>query len=86
MGPFVAQQQTQIVRQSTGYITTHLQSLRTFQTDYLDLSTKLATASDPGVKAALEAQQAGLIAQMRQEADLIPNDVPADIRNFIATH
>jgi hypothetical protein len=69
--PFVVHQQTRIVHASQGYIESQQQMLRQWRGDF---------------EAAQPAQKAAIIRQMRETADLIPNDVQPDIASFLAGH
>lgn len=86
--PLFVHQETKIIRQSNSYITSKQSALATFKADYDNLEVRrLELQRDPAnreIVAAVEGQQAGLIRQMQQEAQLIPNEVPDHIRQFLA--
>jgi Tfp pilus assembly protein PilN len=83
--PYFVRQDTRIIRQSNGYVTSHQQALETMRADYDGLDVRLADLGDgnPQLTDALRAQQAGLRRQMQAEAALIPDDVPIDVRPLL---
>lgn len=78
--------ETHITRQTNGYLTAHQQALRTFKGQYDDLARKEKSTTDADALDAIHSQQRGIIKQMREEADLIPNDVQPDISAFLSTN
>ncbi len=90
--PTFMNQQTHIVRNTNMYVTSRVTALRTLKTAYDENETKLAEDRaahvDQSVIDARESQQAGLIQQMREQADLVEDKdlIPADIRRFLADH
>lgn len=66
--PFQVHQETRIIRNSNGYITSQQEMLRTLRSDYDGASL---------------GQQAAIRRQMNEIADLIPNDLQPDIRAFL---
>lgn len=68
--PWRIHQETRIVRASNGYITAQQEMLRQFRLDY---------------DAAGPEQRAGILRQMREIADRIPNDVQPDIAAFLGS-
>lgn len=88
--PSFLQMENSNIRASQSYITTHQGVLRQLKTSYDGVNTRLADSPNddshqPHIQG-LRDQQRSIIAQMRLEADLIPGNVPADIRDFLATH
>jgi Tfp pilus assembly protein PilN len=84
--PWVQNQQTKITRATNSYITTEQEALRDMKSSYDAIEVKLTLIKDPDTVEAFRAQEKGIIRQMKQEADLIPNDVQPDIRQFLSTH
>lgn len=82
--------ENQNIRASQGYITTQQSALRQYKTSYDVVSTRLAETPDDEShrlhRRGLQDQQRSIILQMRQSADLIPGNVPPDIRDFLASH
>ena len=70
--PWEVRMQTGMIRASNSYITTQQAALRQFRAGYEDATT--------------DGQRAGLVRQMREIADTIPDDVQPDIRSFLSTH
>ena len=84
--PWFIHQQTENVRASNGYITSHQQELMQMLAQYNDLEVKRQqSVAQPDLASALYAQEATLHQQMTQEAVLIPQDVPAAVQSFLAT-
>ena len=69
--PYVVQRQTRVVHASQGYIEAQQQLLRQYRASY---------------DAAGPEQRAALLLQMRETADLIPQDVQPDISAFLSMH
>ena len=69
--PYFADMETRGTRHTLQYITTHQTALRTIYSQYEDRTLGVA-------------HRRALFAQMRQEADFIPHDVPADIQNSLS--
>lgn len=85
--PWFLRQENANVRTSFSYISTHQGILRQLKTSYDGVDVRLYEVGDGGtIRQDLTRQQRSILVQMRQEADLIPNDVPADIRDFLASH
>jgi hypothetical protein len=86
--PWFLQQENANVRASLSYINTHQGILRQLKTSYDGVDVRLGEVGDGGTVQShgLTNQQRSILVQMRQEADLIPNNVPADIRDFLASH
>ena len=70
--PWEIKMKTQMIRASNSYVTTQQAALRQLRNGYDDAPT--------------DRQRLGLIRQMREIADTIPNDVQPDIRSFLASH
>ena len=66
--------ETHITRQTNAYLTAHQTALRELKSSY------------DALPADADAQKKGIIRQMREEADLIQNDVQPDISAFLQTH
>ena len=81
--PWFMRQENTNTRASFSYISTHQGILRQLKASYDGVSARMVET--PNVDG-LRAQQRSIVLQMRQEADLIPNEVPADIRDFLSTH
>ncbi len=88
--PYFVAKETQTTRQSNAYITSKQSALRTFKSDYDNLATRKASLpndkSSTQISDALDAQMAGIIRQMKEEADKIPGNVPSDIVPFLSTN
>lgn len=95
--PYFIHQETKIVRASNSYITAQQEALRSFKADYDKIELyKLNTAAnkanhkttveDDNLLAGYSNQQEGIILQMKQLAQLIPDNVPPDIQTLISTH
>lgn len=69
--PYLREQETRDHRQSTEYIQSHQGALRQIYVQYSD-------------EALSDAQRRALFHQLRHEADLIPNSVPADIQDALS--
>ncbi len=87
--PYFMRKETQVTRQSNQYITSHQTALRTFKSDFDNNEVRLASlrkdaTGNATVISNIESQQAGIIRNMKAERDLIPNDVPPDIQQFLA--
>ena len=85
MEPTFLGQENRNTRQSLSYITTQQGLLRQFKQSYDGVSVRLAgvPSDNAELRTSLQSQQRSIIAQMRQVRDLIPNDVPVDIRDFL---
>jgi hypothetical protein len=70
--PYRQHMETQITRNSNGYVTAQQEALRQFRTDYDQAQT--------------DGQKANIVQQMREIADKIPGLVQPDISAFVATH
>ena len=70
LAPYLRAQETRDHRQSLEYIQSHQGALRQIYTQYSD-------------EALSDAQRRALFNQLRHEADLIPNSVPADIQDAL---
>jgi hypothetical protein len=88
--PWFIRQENTNVRASFSYVSTHQGILRQLKTSYDGVTYRVTdTPNDDSHQPHLQglrSQQRSIILQMRQEADLIPNDVPSDIRDFLASH
>lgn len=85
-GPYFINKETKTNRESNQFITTKQHMLRAFKTDYDQLSIKLIEAhrlNDAQLTSAIVSQQKAIVLQMRQEADLIPEYVQHDIKEFL---
>jgi Tfp pilus assembly protein PilN len=78
--------ETHITRQTNGYLTAHQQALREMKTQFDDLERNATGQNDADVLDALHSQERGIVRQMHEEADLIPNDVQPDIQAFLTSH
>lgn len=86
VSPYFMNKETKTNRESNQYITTKQHMLRAFKTDYDQLSIKLIEAhrtNDSQLASAIVSQQKAIVLQMRQEADLIPESVQPDIKEFL---
>lgn len=85
--PWFMRQETANTRGSLSYISTHQGILRQLKTSYDAIEARLAdTPNVPAnaeLRAGLRNQQRSVLLQMRQEADLIPHEVPADIQDVL---
>ena len=70
IAPYIRAQEVRDHRQSLEYIQSHQGAMRQIYTQYCD-------------EALSEAQRRALFRQLRHEADLIPNSVPADIQDAL---
>ena len=70
--PWEIRMKTDMIRASNSYVTTQQTALRQFRASYEDATT--------------DGQRAAIVRQMRELADLIPNDVQPDIRSFLSSH
>jgi hypothetical protein len=70
--PWEVKMKTGMIRASNSYVTTQQTALRQLRADYEG--------------AATDNQRAAIVAQMRQIADLIPDDVQPDITSFLSQH
>ena len=77
--------ETHITRQTNGYLTAHQTALRTMKAQYDDLDRQTHITNDADALDAINAQERGIVRQMREEADLIPNDVQPDIQVFLTS-
>ncbi len=79
--PYFRNRETQITRSTNQYVTTRVQALATLKAQYDDIQVEKAKAKDnQGLLAALAAQEAGVIKQMKlQAANLRPEYLPPDI-------
>ena len=78
--------ETHITRQTNAYLTAHQTALREMKAQYDDLDRQLGGTTDATTVDALHSQERGIVRQMHEEADLIPNDVQQDIRAFLTSH
>ncbi len=78
--------ETHITRQTNAYITGHQSGLRTMKAQYDDLERLSMETNAADALDALHSQQRGIVRQMREEADLIPNYVQPDVTAFLASH
>ena len=90
--PYAMNKETQIIRNTNQYVTTGQTGLTTFKADYDKLEVKKAELSKADAKgnakiiSAMEAQQAGIVRQMKQIcATLRPEQIPPDIQAIIST-
>lgn len=86
--PWFMRKETENTRQSDQYITTKQAALRELKSNHDSLEVKLAEfRKDPQGNAeiikGIMTQQRGIVRQMREQADLIPNHVPDDIKKFL---
>lgn len=85
--PWFTARETENTRSSLSYVSTHQGILRQFKTAYDGVNTRIAETPDDAehqeLRAALATQRRSLVLQMRQEADLIPHDVPSDVREVL---
>lgn len=70
IAPYLSAQETRDHRQSLEYIQSHQGALRQIYVQY----------NDPSLS---DVQRRALFNQLRHEADLIPNSVPADIQDLL---
>jgi len=84
--PYFMQQETQNTRQSNAYITSKQSALRTWMLSWQELDNQRREIKDPALREGVEAQQKGIVRQMKQDADTIPNSVQPDIKSFLSTH
>jgi hypothetical protein len=84
---YLENERTDALHQTNQYQTTKVVELSTFQEKYEDLDTqRLAFSRDPknaDIVASIEAQQASIINQMKQDVLLIPGHVPAQTAEFL---
>jgi hypothetical protein len=88
VSPWFMKKDTEITRQSDQYVTTKQAALRELKTSYDALATRLADlnkepAGNAGVISGVVVQQKSIVAQMREQADLIPDHIPPDIKSFL---
>ena len=90
MTPWFTKKDTENTRQSDQYITTKQAAIRELRTNWDVLDTRQADLRQSGnsedLIRAIDNQKAGLVRQMREQADLIPGHVPADLKSFINNH
>ena len=86
--PYFMARQRENVQQSLQYVTTQVQQLNSYRIAYQDLETKIAEAGgNTQLAEAYQSQQATIVTQMESLQVLIPaEEVPAEIRNFLAAH
>lgn len=70
--PWEVKMKTGMIRASNSYITTQQAALRQFRMAYDDTD--------------VIGQKAGIVRQMHEISDTIPNDVQPDVAAFLATH
>lgn len=87
VSPWFIQQETMNTRGSLSYISTHKGILRQLKTSYDAIEARINSTPDTEdnriLRTGLRNQQRSIILQMRQEADLIPRDVPSDIQDIL---
>lgn len=77
--------ETHITRQTNAYLTAHQTALREMKAQYDDLERKAKEINDADVLGVIHSQERSIVRQMREEADLIPNDVQPDIQAFLTS-
>lgn len=87
VNPWFTDKDTQNTRESNSYVTSKQSSLRSLKVNYDVLETRKIEAAknltDDDLVRGIVAQQHAIVRQMREQADLIPEHVPSDIKAFL---